>query len=203
MAGIVAVKLDRAPESLPADVDWEHAPEVCFSADWRGQAPDPGRETRIRMLWSSEDIYIRFHCRYRNLYIYEGPPCRRDRLWLRDVAEVFIQTEVDPPSCYREFEIAPSGDWLDLDIAPGSKRHLKWDLRPRAQVRPDSGYWSAEMALPLRRLIPTFDPSKIWKINFFRIEGSEPDRFYSAWRPTFTPRPNFHVPECFGELRFQ
>jgi len=59
------------------------------------------------------------------------------------------------------------------------------------------------MALPLRRLIPTFDPSKIWKINFFRIEGSEPDRFYSAWRPTFTPRPNFHVPECFGELRFQ
>jgi hypothetical protein len=199
---IVAGRM-RADEGFPDEADWDRAPEVRFSADWRGEAPDPERETRVRMLWSKDDVHIRFHCRYRNLYIYEGPPCRRDGLWLRDVAEVFIQTAADPPRSYREFEIGPGGDWLDLAIAPGEKRHLEWDLRTRVQVRPDSGFWSAEMALPLRCLDTAFDPENAWKINFFRIEGREPDRFYSAWRPTFTPRPNFHVAERFGTLHFQ
>jgi len=28
-------------------------------------------------------------------------------------------------------------------------------------------------------------------------------RFYSAWSPTMTPTPNFHVPEAFGHLVFR
>jgi hypothetical protein len=48
-----------------------------------------------------------------------------------------------------------------------------------------------------------FVPEKTWHLNLFRIEGQEPERFYSSWRPTHTLLPNFHVPEQFGELRFR
>jgi alpha-galactosidase len=34
------------------------------------------------------------------------------------------------------------------------------------------------------------------------VEGATEPRFYSAWRPTGTAVPNFHVPEAFGQLIF-
>ena len=46
-------------------------------------------------------------------------------------------------------------------------------------------------------------PAAEWRVNFFRVEGAREPRFYSAWRATNTPQPNFHVPEAFGKLRFQ
>jgi hypothetical protein len=37
------------------------------------------------------------------------------------------------------------------------------------------------------------------RINFFRCQGSDPDRKYIAWQPP--QRPSFHTPEVFGTLR--
>jgi alpha-galactosidase len=54
----------------------------------------------------------------------------------------------------------------------------------------------------MKCLLPRFDPSAKWKANFYRVEGPTEHRFYSAWRPTRTPVPNFHIPEAFGELIF-
>jgi alpha-galactosidase len=62
--------------------------------------------------------------------------------------------------------------------------------------------WVAELAIPLKALTDNFDPNAVWRVNFFRVEGPEPRRFYSAWRATHTPEPNFHVPAAFGKLRF-
>jgi hypothetical protein len=52
-------------------------------------------------------------------------------------------------------------------------------------------------------LTPAFDPNHPWRANFYRIEGQTEPRFYSAWSPTFTPKPSFHVPAAFGKLVFQ
>ena len=62
--------------------------------------------------------------------------------------------------------------------------------------------WLAELAVPMKCLVGRFDPGAKWKVNFFRVEGAREPRFYSAWRPTGTPTPNFHIPEAFGELIF-
>jgi alpha-galactosidase len=184
---------------LPA---WQKALPVSFCSDWCGEHADPQRETEARMLWSRENLFIRFRCRYREIYGYKGGNTRRDRLWERDVAEVFIQPDPDEPRHYREFEISPNGDWLDLDICRGEKAHLHCGLKSRVLVDPDSRIWTAEMAVPVGCLTASFNSSDVWRLNLFRIEGPEPHRFYSAWRPTHTPKPNFHVPERFGELHF-
>jgi alpha-galactosidase len=62
--------------------------------------------------------------------------------------------------------------------------------------------WIAELAIPMRALTVHFDPSAIWRVNFFRVEGKEDPRGYYAWQPTGTPQPNFHVPSAFGQMRF-
>jgi hypothetical protein len=90
-----------------------------------------------------------------------------------------------------------------LDIAPGEKRDLKSGLRRRVRIDEKSRMWKAELALPMKCLTPRFDPAGAWRVNFYRVEGPREPRFYSAWRPTGTPAPNFHVPESFGTLVFE
>ncbi len=201
----IAARLGTPPDlqGFPQKAAWATAPAVSFCADWRGEHRDPERETSVQLLWSSEHLFFRYACRYREIFAYTGGNSRRDKLWLRDVAEVFIHPGSDAPRHYREFEISPNGDWLDLDITPDGKSVLFCDLKSRVVVDPAHHIWTAELAIPMNCLTASFDPGGSWRLNLFRIEGEEPSRFYSAWRPTGTPQANFHVPEVFGSLNFQ
>ncbi len=189
-------------DGLPESLAWESASPVSYCSDWRGENQDPERETEARLLWSADRFFIRFRCRYRAIFDYEAHNERCDRLWLRDVAEVFIRPCGDEIRHYKEFEISPHGNWLDLKIAEGNKSILYCDLKSKVVMDPAARVWTAEMGIPMTSLTACFNPRDTWHINLFRIEGKDPNRFYSAWRPTRTPRPNFHVPELFGELHF-
>ena len=76
-------------------------------------------------------------------------------------------------------------------------------MKSRVVIDEPENIWTAELALPMDMLVNVFDQSAEWRANFFRVEGATEPRFYSSWRPTHTPQPNFHVPEAFGTLRFQ
>ncbi len=203
-AVITAPKLHTPPDTigLPPEAAWAMAQPVVFSADWQGRNADPQRQTEARLIWDCDSLYVRFRSSYREIYVYPGERTRRDQLWLRDVAEIFLRRGNDEPGHYLEFEISPNGDWLDLGISPGSKRDLECDLRSRVEVDHKLRVWIAALAIPMDCFTREFDPGEVWRLNLFRVEGAEPHRFYSSWQPTFTPKPNFHVPDAFGELRF-
>jgi alpha-galactosidase len=193
---------------------------VRFSADWQGRNADPELETEVRVLWSPQMLYLRFVCRYRELFVFEDsePNGRRDHLWDRDVAEAFLQPhstpslrsvaqgrlyEGAPPSrFYKEFEIAPNGMWIDLDISPSGLADLKSGLTRSVHLDKQRRVWTAELAIPMKVLTTHFDPAQPWRANFYRVEGNAEPRKYMAWQPTHTPQPNFHVPEKFGVLKF-
>ena len=180
------------------------ATPVRFSADWQGKNPDPARQTEVRALWTPAMFYLRFVCRYRELFVFQDSSAsgRRDHLWDRDVAEVFLQPDPSRPRHYQEFEVSPNGMWVDLDIFPGGRSDLKSGLRRSVWLDPEQHTWSAELAIPIASLDANFDPASIWRANFYRVEGKQEPRFYSAWQPTHTPEPDFHVPKAFGRLRF-
>jgi alpha-galactosidase len=203
---VVAVRMRLAPdvEGFPSASAWMAALPVRFAADWTGKNPDAARETEVRVLWSPETLYLRFAAKYQLITAFADsqPNGRRDQMWERDVAEAFLQPNGSPAKSYKEFEVSPNGLWIDLDIAPGEKRDLKSRLRRRAAIDEQRKIWYAELAIPMRSIAPNFDPSHKWRANFYRVEGATEPRFYSAWRPTRTPQPNFHVPEAFGGLIF-
>jgi len=202
----VAVRMMEAPdaEGFPTSSCWKLSTALRFSADWREENADPERETEVRLLWTPEWFYLRFLARFRVITVFSDaePNGRRDHLWDRDVAEVFLQPDLAQPGRYKEFEVSPNGFWIDLDIAPGEKHDLKSGLRRRVILNEAAKTWVAELALPMKCLVDRFDPAATWKVNFYRVEGAVEPRFYSAWQPTRTPAPNFHVPEVFGELVF-
>jgi alpha-galactosidase len=202
----VAVRMPELPdaEGFPSGSSWELADPLRFDADWQGKNADLERETEVRLLWSPEWLYLLFRAKYRVITVFPDaePDGRRDQLWDRDVAEVFLQPDPSQLRRYKEFEISPNGFWIDLDIAPGEKHDLESGLRRRVEMNESAKTWVAEMALPMKCLVEHFDSTKTWKVNFYRVEGAAEPRFYSAWQATRTREPNFHVPEAFGKLVF-
>ena len=191
-------------QGFPAAAAWELVPALRFDADWRGKNPDALRETEVRLLWTPETVYIFFRARYRSITVFPDSDAngRRDQLWDRDVAEAFLQPDSSELRSYKEFEISPNGFWIDLDIALGEKRDLRSGLKRRVQINDNEKLWVAELSIPMKSLVARFDPAATWRVNFYRVEGGAEPRFYSAWCPTHTPEPNFHVPEVFGRMIF-
>jgi len=194
------IRLDAA-SSTP---EWRLAPPVRFRSDWQGEHPGPALETEVRVLWSPAFLYLRFVCHYRALFVFDDsePNGRRDHLWDRDVAEAFLQPDPSSERRYKEFEVAPNGMWIDLDISPSGLADLKSGLTRSVHINTEKKTWTAELAIPMRSLTSLFDPAKVWRANFYRVEGHTEPRQYLAWQPTNTPQPNFHVPKAFGTLRF-
>src|SRR5690242_13106848 len=159
------VPLDAA-HPAPA---WEHAEPIRFSTEWQGKNPHPELETEVRVLWSPEMLYLRFVCRYREIFVFEDsdPSGRRDHLWDRDVAEAFLQPPepvrhgsggdgtgalTRAPKSYKEFEVAPNGMWIDLDILPGGRADLKSGLTRSVHLDEAQKLWTAELAIPMKSL---------------------------------------------------
>ena len=201
-----AVRFIGATDSqgFPSAAAWQTAPPLRFDEDWQGKNSDELRETEVRLLWTPEALYLRFRARYRVITVFPDaePNGRRDQLWDRDVVEAFLQPDSSDPRCYKEFEISPNGFWIDLDIAPDEKRDLQSGLKRRVQINENEKLWVAELSIPMKSLVARFDPASAWRANFYRVEGPTEPRFYSAWCPTATPQPNFHVPKAFGRLMF-
>jgi Carbohydrate family 9 binding domain-like len=193
----------RVDATHPA-AEWQSTAPIAFCADWQANNPDPGRETEVRVLWSEQTLYVRFRCRYRELFLFTDSDAngRRDHLWDRDVAEAFLQPDPAKQWYYKEFETSPNGMWIDLDIFPDGRADLKSGLQRSVALDKDAHIWIAEMAIPMKALTPHFEPSAVWRANFYRVEGKAEPRSYLAWQPTRTLQPNFHEPSAFGTLRF-
>jgi hypothetical protein len=192
-------------EGFPGSSAWMESSPQRFEHDWKGENADPARSTEVRLLWTPDTLYVRFLANYRTITVF--PDARedgwRDELWKRDVAEVFLQPESRDPWKYKEFEVSPNGQWIDLDIANRGKEELRSKLWRRVVQDALAKTWTAEMAIPMRSLTANFDPKQTWRVNFFRVEGEGEPRFYSAWSPTYSQEANFHVPGAFGKLAFR
>jgi hypothetical protein len=216
---IVACRIER---DIPLDSrnpapEWSDASPIIFCADWQGQHANPARQTEVRLLSTAQTLYVRFVCRYREIFVFDDsdPDGRRDCLWDRDVAEAFLQPDPSQPRHYKEFEVGPNGMWIDLQVSPRTERstgdrfadardlrNLGSGLKRSVWIDQEHYVWTAEMSIPMNALVARFDANAIWHANFYRVEGRHEPRFYSAWLPTKTRAPNFHVPEAFGKLRF-
>ena len=190
---------------------WQRCEPVLITHLWSGELAPVGRHAEARICWSDEALHVRFvGNQHEPLVVSEEP--RTDQktlgLWDRDVCEIFVAPDREERSRYFEFEVAPTGEWVDLGIviAPAG-RVTDWGYKSGMSVSATVEETRIKVAMCIpwdatRASIPKPNPGDVWLVNLFRCVGPEaPDR-YLAWRPTHTPEPAFHVPEAFGELVF-
>jgi hypothetical protein len=151
---------------------------------------------------------VRFDCRQHEPLIVSAEPVTDKKtlgLWDRDVCEVFLAPEADKPHLYYEFEAAPTGEWVDLGIQiTPTGRVTDWDYQSRMSTatRVESDRLLIAIGIPWSNSIPKPQTGAEWRANYFRCISLHPEERYLAWRPTYAPEPNFHVPDAFGTLCF-
>ena len=197
---------DMAPSTDPSIPFWQGTPPVYADKDPYGQAL-PRYRTEIRSRWTEKNLYFLFICPYEELYLKPSPSTSTEtnRLWEWDVAEVFLGSDFQNIRRYREFEISPQGEWVDLDIDLTKPHHedgWTWNsgFVVAARIDPATKIWYGTMRIPFSALqsrLPSVDER--FRINLFRSQGPPPNRIAVVWQPTMSK--TFHVPEKFGLLR--
>ena len=164
-----------------------------------------GHATEVRSRWTAANLHFLFLCPYEELHLKPNPVLDRATggLWNWDVAETFIGSERDPFDRYREFELSPQGEWLDLDIdlkQPDKVALTSWKsgFQVAARIQQDRNLWVGAMRIPFAS-IEAGEPraGHVLRINFFRSQGTKPIEM--AWQPPH--QPSFHSPEHFGLLK--
>lgn len=187
---------------------WTRAAPLRIDRDWRGEAAPAELETTVRLVWSERELLVGFACGYEALDVDEAFDLREERhaLWDRDVCEIFLRSPIEPHAKqYREFEVAPTGQWCDL-IVDRARMHHDWEwksgMRTAAAIDAAARRFHAAMAIPWEAFgcRPTVDD--VWQGNLFRIGLVGGERQYLAYSPTFTEVPSFHVAERFVDVRF-
>jgi alpha-galactosidase len=184
-------------DGFPLASQWADAPTTFFRHDWQGKPLAGPQSTRVQLLRAPSQLYLRFICKYEALNTFDRAGSATDiwPLWERDVVEVFLQApERAGLKSYREVEVSPNGLLLEVAVEASGKKRIVGESRARAQIDAKAKVWTAELAVPMR------GADEGWRLNLFRVEGQGRDRVYSAWSPTQTASPDFHVPAAFGRL---
>jgi hypothetical protein len=188
---------------------WTGADAIFVRRSWSGSDASESDAFTARLLWSESALYVRFDANQNGPCIVSGKPDLATKtlgLWERDVCELFIAPDPRQPRRYFEFEVAPSGEWIDLTIdLTASERKTDWDYRSgmESAARIGEGTVLMGMKIPWTAFGKVPAIGEVWRGNLFRCVGEEPDRRYLAWQPTMTAEPQFHVPEKFGEFVFE
>lgn len=186
---------------------WQRAP-LPINHTWQGSTIPPELHTTARVLWSETEILFGFECGYTELDVDDVFDLSQERhaLWDRDVCEAFVRSPMEPhEQCYREFEVAPTGQWCDLLVDRSVMWHdweWKSGMRTASEILEAEKLWRVAMAIPFSAFGCTPKLGDIWHGNLFRISRLNGERQYLAYSPTLTEKPNFHVADKFVPLRF-
>ena len=201
----------RGPADLTLTADpnqpaWKTVQGVVTSHDPYGK-PVPNARTEIRSLWTDRYLYFFFISQYERMYLKTPPTPEKETwgIWDYDVVEVFIGHDAKRIHLYKEFEVSPQGEWVDLDVDKTRKPNMvdwTWNSGFEFKTRVDekNKVWFCEMRIPWKSIDPrTPAAGNELRLNLYRIEGGPSNRRFIVWSPIHNA--SYHTPEGFGTLR--
>ena len=210
------VRRVSAPIEIDGKLDepaWTSAAAVTLQFLWESQT-GAKQTTHARLLWDAQALYVGYdaedadiNARFMN---------RDDPTYQDDAVEIFINADPKQETVYYGFEMNARGvlyDYLNYNSRTLFKR---WDatgmkiatsIRGTMNVRTDTDNgWSLEASIPwanfeeLSRRSPAV--GAVWRVNFNRWDGVQPNRRMSIWSDPQNTTSWPHVPARFGEIVF-
>lgn len=199
------LKKDADLNADPNSKLWKGVQGVWADHSARGEL-SPGHKTEIRSRWTKDYLYFLFVCPYEQLYLKPEADAvnETNKLWNWDVAEIFVGADFEKINQYKEFQVSPRGEWVDLDIdtkQPKPEGGWKWDsgFKVAAKLDEANKIWYGAMKIPIgsitdKQMKEGFE----FRANYYRIQGPPPKKVFVAWQATGG---NHHIPEKFGILK--
>jgi hypothetical protein len=107
---------------------WRGVPGVQFSSDRYGK-PVAGARTEVRSRWTPKNLYFLFSGQFESMRLRDEVSRTAETygIWEYDVVEVFIGHDLDKIAFYKEFEVTPQEEWVDLDVdRSGGTQAVDW-----------------------------------------------------------------------------
>ena len=195
------IETDFEPDGRLQEDVWDWAAPARVEYSLRECEAYPDLSTCVRALWSDKYLYLGYEAPYTKLTTADTPnKNERLGLWNDDVVEMFVAPTAANVKKYFEFEFAPNGEQLDVQIDL-PKKDFAWSggAEAVARIDPETKIWRVEARIPLSSI--SSEPPKVgtrWRANLFRHDVA--NKVFLAWQPTLTD--TAHVPERFGFLEF-
>jgi hypothetical protein len=202
-ADLAVIESTKAREDVEESTD----PTIPFWRGPRAAYTDKTPYGRSFPAGQMKNLYFLFVCPYEVLNLKLSPDSSTEtfQLWDWDAAEVFIGSDFQNIRRYKEFEISPQGEWVNLDIDLSKPHHedsRKWNsgFTVAARIDPATKTWYGVRRIPFSAL-KSHAPSvgDEFRTNLFRSQGPPPNRIEVVWQTTMSH--TFHAPEKFGLLR--
>lgn len=198
-------KQDLALTANPGAPHWRTVQPLVIESDFSGK-PLPGHRTEVRSRWTDKHLYLLFVNRYQTLNLKPNPvtDSETQQLWNWDVSEAFIGSNFQNIRRYKEFQVSPQGEWVDLDIdrVKPLEQPSAWNsgFTVKARIDREKKIWYGEMKIPFSAIDSRSPvPGNELRLGLFRIEGEAPNRIHVSWQTTGGK--TFHTPERFQVLR--
>lgn len=119
----------------------------------------------------------------------------------------FFLSPVAGDTRYLNFELNPNcavGAQIGTEKANRTRLVRTDDVYAASSARTEDG-WEITYKLPfdfIRQFYPDFtaESGDVLRGNFYKCGNLTASKHYLSWNPIDSDTPNFHVPECFGEL---
>ncbi|MCU0454572.1 MAG: carbohydrate binding family 9 domain-containing protein [Bacteroidetes bacterium] len=168
--GVVrAVRIERplTVDGQLSEAEWSQAQVVAlpYEIEPRENASAPQR-TEVRLLYSSEMLYVGFVCRDSSMESSRAAYADRDKATPDDLAVFVLDTYGDHQRAYI-FSVNPRGVQGDAMFS-GNREDASFDLVWRSAVRRFSDGWSVEMGIPFASLRFPDRKEQRWLVLFGR-----------------------------------
>ena len=125
---------DETPMADTNSVFWSSITGVVMDKSVLGPEM-PRFQAEVRSRWTSNNVYFLFIGHYEKLTLRVNPDTTNEtfRLWDKDCFELYLGADFEHINRYREFQMSPQGEFLDLDIdsrkaASGLQRRTEMEL---------------------------------------------------------------------------
>jgi len=143
------------------------------------------------------------------------------QVWKDSAVEFFFSPDSDEPLKYFNLEINAGGTPLIFYVTKALTEFVKLQAPDIKQIEiahslpsvvdpqiTEPVTWTIEYRIPLSMLkkfsnVTNPAPGVIWRANFYKTGSRTSNPNYLTWNFVDNPRPNFHLPQFFGVLKFQ
>ncbi len=200
--------IDRAFE----EEDFQLHEIACVN--WPEQFP-ARPEVSFKIAHSGDEIYIKYYVHETEVRAAFGAD--NGRPWTDSCVEFFVSPGVEGDMTYYNLEMScigygllhgkdGDGKGIPHDVVGQVRRHASMAGEGAFGTRTGDFRWTLTVAIPVSVYSLTPVPplsGRTIRGNFYKCGDDLPTPHFVSWSPIDTPRPSFHQPSFFGELRME
>jgi hypothetical protein len=216
-------KVARLNQPMKVDANWGKPQWKNIQSvniiNYMGTIPKFRPEAQAKMMYDEENIYVIFHVFDRFVRCltkeYNGP------VWEDGAVEFFFAPDSSLPLLYFNLETNCGGTPLmHFNLVPRKEfKELSKDDIKKIEIAhsmpqiidpemTDPVEWTLEYRIPIAMLVKystITHPKKgiEWRANFYKIAENSSNPHYITWSVVENNKPDFHLPQFFGKLRFE